>query len=211
MLSIALDDLSDRLIPSTIVVCEGSRTGTRRKSFDAEIYNRIFNAAGLDVVFVSGGSSNQVAAAANAVKSTLDDIADGARVLSLCDRDDKSSTEVASFEASGNIVLQERNLESYLLADDVLTALAESVGLPSLAPDLLKIKADALAASVTRGNRPDDLKSAAGEIFIEAVKLLGLTRAGNDKDAFMRDTLAPLIQPGMSTYNDLKAAVIDRL
>jgi hypothetical protein len=37
MLSIALDDLSQRIAPNILVVCEGS-AGTRRKDFDAEIY-----------------------------------------------------------------------------------------------------------------------------------------------------------------------------
>ena len=40
MLSIALDDLSSRLAPNVIVVCEGSSIGSRRKDFDARIYNR---------------------------------------------------------------------------------------------------------------------------------------------------------------------------
>jgi predicted ATPase len=211
MLSIALDDLSERLVPSTIVVCEGSRVGTRRKSFDAEIYNRILGATTSDVVFISGGSSNQVSAAGEAIAATLDDIAKGARVLSLCDRDDKSVSEVQEFERHGNIVLPERNLESYLFADDVLSALAESVDQSGLLPDLLKIKVDALNASVARGNRPDDLKSAAGEIFVGAVKLLGLTRAGNDKDAFMRDTLAPLVTSGMPTHDALVHGIVKRL
>jgi predicted ATPase len=211
MLSIAVDDLSSRIIPSTIVVCEGSAVGNRRKSFDAEIYNRTIGLSTGDVIFISGGSSNQVVAAGATVRATLDDIAAGSRVLSLCDRDDKSEAEVNEFERGGNIVLPERNLESYLFADDVLERLAESVGKASLIPDVLKVKADALAASVARGNRPDDLKSAAGDIFVQLVKLLELVRAGNDKDAFMRDTLAPLIKPGMATHDALKRGILDRI
>ena len=41
LLSIALDDLSERIAPTCIVVCEGSSIGNRRRDFDAEIYNRI--------------------------------------------------------------------------------------------------------------------------------------------------------------------------
>jgi len=211
MLSIAIDDLSTRIMPSTIVICEGSSTGTRRKSFDAEIYNRILGSTAPGVVFVSGGSSNQLAASGAIVKAALGDIAGSSKVVSLCDRDDKSDAEVIAFEASNGIVLPERNLESYLFANDVLTQLAASASKPERTNDLLQIKADALADSVGRGNRPDDLKSAAGKIYTESVRLLELVRAGNDKDAFMRDTLAPLIAPGMPTHDDLKRAILDRL
>jgi predicted ATPase len=210
MLSIALDDLSNRIISSKIIVCEGSSIGSRRKNFDAEIYNRIF-ASNADVVFVAGGSSNQIAASGTSVRTALEDIAAGARVLSLCDRDNKSQQEVQEFERNGDIVLGERNLESYLFADDVLTQLADSVGQIGATPAVLQIKAAALAASVTRGNPSDDLKSASGQIFVEVGKLLSLTRAGNNTDAFMRDTLAPLIKEGMPTYVAMKAAIIDRL
>lgn len=211
MLSISIDDLSHRIIPSIIVVCEGSTTGSRRKSFDAEIYNRILGSHSPDIVFVSGGSSTQVTNTSLNARSALDEIAKGAKVISLCDRDDKSLGEVQEFERLGNLVLRERNLESYLFQDDVLEKLAISSGHPDKIGDVIKIKSDELAASTQRGNQPDDLKSAAGTIYVQLRKKLGLTRAGNNTDAFMRDTLAPLITPGMATYNALKASIIDRL
>lgn len=211
MLSIAIDDLSSRIMPSIIIVCEGSTVGSRRKNFDAEIYNRILGQSAAEIVFVSGGSSNQVATAGASVRSALDDIANGARVISLCDRDDKSQQEVQDFEKDGNLVLKERNLESYLFSDDVLTKLAMSVGHSEKVSDVLQIKADALAASVGRGNQPDDLKSAAGQIFTNLRQILALARAGNSTDTFMRDTLAPLITPDMPTHTAMKAAILDRL
>lgn len=211
MLSIAVDDLSTRIMPSTIVVCEGSKLGTRRKSFDAEIYNRILGSVAPGVVFVSGGSSNQVAASGASVRSTLDDIASKSRVVSLCDRDDKSDAEVEDFEKNDGIVIGVRNLESYLFGDDVLKRLASKYGRSDLKSEVLNIKHQALAASVLRGNKPDDLKSAAGQIFVDCVRVLGITRAGNDKDAFMRDTLAPLITPKMPTHDAMKRDILDRL
>jgi len=211
MLSIAIDDLSSRIVPSTIIVCEGSSVGSRRKNFDAEIYNRVLGASAAEVIFVSGGSSNQVTTAGATVRSTLSDIANSARVISLCDRDDKSNQEVLDFEKDGNLVLQERNLESHLFADDVLAKLTESINQSEKIGEILQIKTDALSASVSRGNRPDDLKSAAGEIFTNLRNALGLVRAGNNTDAFMRDTLAPLITPDMPTHTAMKAAILDRL
>ena len=61
------------------------------------------------------------------------------------------------------------------------------------------------AASIAiRNNAADDVKSAAGEIYAKATKLLSLTQVGNDQMAFARNTLAPLLKPGMTVYAELK-------
>jgi hypothetical protein len=211
LLSLALDDLSRRIAPRVVVVCEGSSVGTRRKDFDAEIYNRILGSQSPDILFISGGSSNQVGASGVSIRKTLTDIMPTARVLAMCDRDDKSPAEVAEFERNGDIVLAQRNIESYLLADDVIEALVLREGKDHLLPDALKIKADAIKDSISRGNAGDDVKSAAGEIYTKLKRVLELKRCGNTTDTFLRDTLAPLVRAPMATYQALKAAVIDRL
>jgi len=211
MLSIALDDLSPRVAPEAVVVCEGSSVGNRRKDFDAEIYNRILGSEVPGVVFVSGGSSSQVAANGISVRHTLKDILPFAKVVSLCDRDDKSENEVSLFEIDGNLVLPLRNLESYLFADDVIEALVAREGKRSLLNDALALKAAALESSVRRGNARDDLKSAAGEIYTALKQMLDLRQSGNSTDTFMRDTLASLVKGGMPTFAALKVAILDRI
>jgi predicted ATPase len=211
MLSIALDDLSPRLAPEIIVVCEGSKCGGRRKDFDAEIYNRILGSSVPGIVFISGGSSNQVAATGVSVSQTLKDLALSTQVVSLCDRDDKSDAEVADFERGGNLVLPLRNIESYLFADDVIEALLTDVDKIELLPDALRLRSRAIEASVERGNPRDDFKSAAGDIYTGLKQLLDLRQAGNNTDVFMRDTLARLIKSPMPTFVALRAAVLDRL
>lgn len=211
LLSITLDDFSQRVAPRVVVVCEGSSVGSRRKDFDAEIYNRILGSQSPDVLFVSGGSSNQVATSGISIQKMLMNILPTTRVHALCDRDDKSQAEVLQFEKLGGIVLEKRNLESYLLADDVIEALVLREGKEHLRTNAAKVKADALASSRARGNAPDDLKSAAGDIYTGLKRLLALQRCGNSTETFLRDTLAPLIVAPMATYHDLRAAVIDRL
>jgi len=211
LLSIALDDLASSLAPGIVVVCEGSPVGSRRKDFDAEIYNRILGDSNIDLVFVSGGASNQVAGHGISVRKTLTEILPASRVVSLCDRDDKSSTEVASFEADNGLVLTLRNLESYLLGDDVIEALVTLHQKSELLSQSLQIKSDAIAASIARGNAADDLKSAAGDIYVGLKRLLGLQRCGNNTDTFLRDTMAPLIKPNMPSFIALKAATVDRV
>jgi hypothetical protein len=202
---------STRIAPAVVVVCEGSSIGTRRKDFDAEIYNRILGARFPDVVFVSGGSAQQIEITGSSVHEILRRLLPKAKVWSLSDRDDRSDAEVAEREQRGVITLPQRNLETFLFADDVIEALVRREQKPDTLNEALDIKRGALANSGARGNRTDDLKSAAGEIYVELKKLVGLQRCGNSTDAFMRDTLAPLIEPSMPSYQALKAAIIDRV
>jgi len=111
LLSITLDDLSKRIAPTLVVVCEGSSIGNRRKDFDAEIYNRILGAQ-YPIVFVSGGSSNQVEATGVSIGNLLRQILAATQVWSLADRDDKSDTEIAERKVRQSITLSLRNLES---------------------------------------------------------------------------------------------------
>jgi predicted ATPase len=208
MLSITLDDLSKQIAPKHLVVCEGSSIGNRRKNFDAEVYSRVFSQHITDVVFVSGGASSQVAGNGFALTVALADFLPATKVTKLVDRDDKSNTEVSDWEKHGGIVLEKRNIESYLLADDVLSKLTSD---PHVTQKILAIKATALENSKSRGNPADDMKAAAGEIYTQIRTLLSPMRLGSNSDAFMRDTLAPLITPDLETYKDLQKNVLDRL
>ena len=99
-------------------------------------------------------------------------------------------------------VLTRRNLESYLFDDEVLRALACSVGRSEDAEALLAAKKDVRAVRV--GDAPNDLKPASGQIYNACRDVLGLANAGSNVRAFMRDTLAPLVKPGMSVYDELE-------
>ena len=98
-----------------------------------------------------------------------------------------------------------------MFADDIIEALVLREGKDELLSGALKVKEDAIANSVQRGNPQDDLKSAAGDIYVGLKRLLELQRCGSNTDMFMRDTLAPLVDAPMPTYQALKAAIIDRL
>ena len=211
LLSITLDDLSKQIAPKHVVVCEGSSLGNRRQDFDAEIYNRILGSRYPDVVFVSGGASSEVAASGVSVKSLLEKLLPYASVHVLCDRDDLSDDQVSEHQRNGMLVLRRRNLESYVMDDEVLKALLQKEGKAECWDEVSKIKAAAIAASVTRGNARDDIKSAAGEIYTEVKKLLALVQCGNDTASFMRDTLAPLVDTSMVCYSELKDTVIDHV
>ena len=61
--------------------------------------------------------------------------------------------------------------------------------------------------SIQRGNPIDDIKSAAGPIYVAAKKRLNLTAVGNDFLSFSRNVLAKLITPDTNTYKELRSSI----
>ena len=71
-------------------------------------------------------------------------------------------------------------------------------------PAVQAARQKAITDSVARGNAPDDVKSAAGQIYTAVKSILGLSAVGNDQAAFARDQLVPLVTPSTSIYAELK-------
>jgi hypothetical protein len=134
----------------------------------------------------------------------LPKIAAGIAARRLIDRDDHAPPDVLQFAADGIRVLSSRNIESYLFDDEILEALCLQEGKHADWPAVAAAKQAAIASSIARGNAPDELKSAAGEIYNAVRQILGLVGRGNDHRAFARSTLAPLVTPGTTVYNELK-------
>lgn len=127
--------------------------------------------------------------------------------MKLVDRDDHAPGDVVQLSSNGVTVLSRRNIESYLFDDEVITALCNERGQPQAIPQLIAAMQNALTASIARGNATDDLKSAAGDFYVQAKRVLGLTGVGNNAAAFAKATMAPLIKPGMNVYAALKADI----
>ena len=205
---IALDDLAVLVASERVVICEGepkNRNSGKNYSHDARCYERIFETSFPEAQFIPGGNASEVADDKRGIAFALGILTQGSEVVKLIDRDSSSPEEIADLKRDGIRVLSRRNLESYLFDDEVLGALALSVGKANKIDDLLAEKKRIF------GNRtedaPDDLKPASGEIYLACKSVLELTNPGNDAKAFMRDTLAPLIKPAMKVYEDLKQDV----
>ena len=210
LLSIALDDFSLEIVPKTIILCEGSPDGKgSRKNFDAEIYSAIFDEYSPDVQFISAGGSTDLDKAPNTIKPIIQGIVPEAHIVSLFDLDAQSEREVKDRVKKGDLVLAQRNIESYLFANDVLEKLAQKEGKPGLASKILAEKQKLLDDSLNNQKPSDDIKLIAGQLYVALKQILGLTQPGNDVNAFMRDTLAPLITPETDTYKELKEIIID--
>lgn len=207
MLDVAMGDLAELVAPERLVLCEGRPPHGERDGkaeFDAKCYRQIFAAEFPDTDFLSVGNSNDAGADRLQIGSAIQALASGTAVVRLIDRDLRSDEETRVLVESGVRVLSRRHIESYLLDDEVLTALCTVNGQPERAAEALTIKSEELAASVARGNDSDDLKSAGGSIYNRLRALLALTGAGASWNAFARDTLAPLVLPDMAVYADLR-------
>jgi predicted ATPase len=209
-LAVALDDLADLVAPREVVICEGNPAGPvpgRNTEYDATCYDIIFADEFPDVKFLSAGNAADVVNDRLAFVAALPKLATGISVRRLIDRDDHGAAEIAQFTADNIRVLSRRHIESFLFDDEVLDTFCQQESRPADLPALLNAKQQALAASATRGNPIDDMKSAAGEFYNDARKLLQLVGRGNDYRAFARSHLAPLIRPGTSVYEELKQAI----
>lgn len=207
VLHVALDDLATLVAPREVIICEGNPVGPvsgKNAEHDSRIYSTIFAEELPDVTFISAGSASQVAGDFLGLATALPKVATGMKVKRLIDRDDHTPADVTAYNENGITVLGRRHIEAYLYDDEVLTILCDSVGKPNDAPAVIAAKQNACAASIARGNPNDDIKSAAGTIYNETKRILGLVGVGNDQMSFARNTLAPLMKPGTTVYSKLK-------
>jgi predicted ATPase len=206
-LSVTLDEISDLMIPERIVICEGNPRGTSKNAeFDASCYRTIFADEFPATEFISAGASNDVENDKHGFVQTIKAIVKGVEIIRVVDRDDRSDQEIKDLADKEIRVLSRRHIESYLFDDEVLVLLCEKFEQQHQTSKLLEAKKEAILKSNKhpRNNPEDDIKSASGDIYNAAKKLLNLTKAGNTVEAFGRDTLAPLIPKTKIVYKLLK-------
>lgn len=204
---LAFADFSKLISPSTIIFCEGSSQGRIYKDFDAQVYGKIFESKYHDTKFVSIGSSTEIENVENQSVKMLSNILKSSRLIKFIDRDDKSDAEILDLLEKGVKTSSKRHIESYLFDDELIAKLCASIGKEDLLPDCLNAKEKALKGSVERGNPEDDIKSASGNIFTEIKRILNLTQCGNNKCAFIRDTIAPLVTEETKIFQILESEI----
>lgn len=211
VLSIALEGHADDLMPERVVVCEGSFDGNRRRNFDAEVYTRIF--AGHSVTFVSGGSCEDLLKPNSPAVQIIESLFPAKTTFRLIDRDDRSPEEIADLTKADEVrVLTRRNLECFLMDDDVIASWLATTAAASRTAEVIAKKHALLAeaaADPARQRAPDDCKSIAGNFRVYLQKDVGLKNLGSNPDAFLLHQLTPHLRPGLAAYEELKAIVID--
>lgn len=205
--AVAIGDLADLVAPSRVVFCEGSRDSQRNSSFDAKCFQTIFAAEFPDVAFVSLGSSNEVEKNSLLISSVVKELLSGIEVSSVRDRDDRNDVEVEEGRNNGINTLSLRNLECYLLDDEIIEKFCLQTNNDDKTEEVKRAKQDALHASISRGQPSDDLKSMSGEFYNKLRRILELRGYGNTVDVFCRDTLATLVTSDTAIYQLLKQDV----
>lgn len=204
-LEVALDDMASLVAPKRIVLCEGEEL---QLGFDARIYRKIFEEHYPDTEFLSVGSSHQVKRDQQGIAKAIQVIAPGTKIVRLIDRDDHSDPEVSELRKNGIKVLSLRNIESYLLADEIINKLYVSYGRESDAAlvEMAELLADSRA---NRGNPSDDFKPIIKAFRSWLRKDLELNSQGNDTLEFVLNVITPHITPGTSTYDQLETDIFD--
>jgi hypothetical protein len=183
-----------------IIFCEGNVGGTKNKNFDEKCYTKIFSLEFPNALFCSVGSCNDIGAEEKLLFEVIKKVNPYHNIIKLIDRDDRSEEEIEELKIQGITVLSLRELESYLLEDEIIEKICVVCGKKDKISEVKRIKAEAIKNSIERGNPIDDLKSASGYFFTQTKKTLGLTKCGNVTISFLRDTMAPLITHETNTY-----------
>ena len=198
-MSVALDDLARLLAPEVLVICEGSQVSDRVPVWDERIYRQIFRDLHPRVEFKSSGGKGELERASQIASV----IAPGTHILKLRDRDDLTpENRIRLLESDPNLrVLKRHSLESYLLDDGVLDALADDRG------TRVENAVDKLKAARDGAIRPNgSAKGALGLVFEAAKKVLGNTEGlGENPSQFSADVLAKLIMPSMKVREELES------
>ena len=193
---IALGDLAKLVAPKRIVLCEGT-------NFDADCYNKIFGTHHPETRFIPIGSDQDVEKADENLIPVIQAVAEGAEILRLRDRDDADKDEIEENKEKGIRTLSHRNIEGFLLDDEVLLKFCEYHNIPGQIQNLIEARQTALNDSIANGKPHDDLKPTAQKVHVTARNALSPTPVGSKKIGFMKNHLAPRIQPGMAVYEQL--------
>lgn len=201
-LEVALDDMASLVAPEALILCEGNNI---ENGFDATCYRAIFQPHH-DAQFVSVGNSTEVKRDSQGIAAAVQIVAPGTRIIKVIDRDDLTETEIENTVASGTRVLSVRNIEGYLLDDELLNALFVQHGHidGSLA---IAEKINQLAAAHGRGAPTDDYKKIAPNMKAWIARTLRIAQPGSNAAEFLRTFMVPLITPETNVYKQLETDI----
>ena len=129
-MQIALDDLAGYVTPEHVVLCEGGRLDGG-KDFDAECYNKIFQAEHPQTVFLGAGNADDIQNDPRGVQRLLTALAPNVLITRVIDRDDRTENEIRDLNGQNVHVCHCVPWSRNLLDDAILTALCEGFGNPA--------------------------------------------------------------------------------
>jgi hypothetical protein len=201
---LVLGDFAQLVLPNRIIFCEGTHQGTIAKDFDKQIYEKIFSEKYHDTQFISAGACNDIENLDEKLGNVINNLLKGSVIIKIIDRDDRSEQEINDLIKKGIKVLSKRNIECFLLDDEIITKLCISKEKSDKIKECLEAKEIAIQNSIAKGKPSDDIKSASGEIYLCLKKILDITQGGNNTYSFLRDTITPLITEDTRVYAQLE-------
>ena len=206
-----LEDFADLIAPREVILCEGKSildSAGQGDGFDAACYNAIFASRHPDSVFISIGSNTVLQNGDKSIDKLVLSLSSGTQVRRLVDRDDMTDREVKEAQQGGIAVLGRREIESYLLDEEIIMKLFKELGQENLIDQAMNIVRSCLAAVRCRpGVGADEVKAARGDIHVKLQKLLTSVRLGRKAENFLRDILVPLVTPETNVYRELESSI----
>jgi len=200
-LEITLSDFSKLIGPAQIVFCEGAPyTKQENESFDAKIYTKIFEKNYPQTQFISIGSCRHVEDLNNPSIKMISNVVSHQNIIKIIDRDARTLEEIEECKGKGINVLSKRNLECYLLDDEVIKLLCKKHNKNEKIDICLNKKQEALKNK----NPIDDLKKIKGEMDNFLKTELEIIEGGSNTNSFLLYTMAPLITEDTEVYKLLK-------
>ena len=199
---VALNDLSDLIAPQNIVICEGDKDGAD-KGFDADCYNRLFSEIHPDTLFISYGSSGEVAKS-GILMNILGAVAKGVKVWRLIDRDDMADSERSNKIQDGLCVLKRRELENYLYDPDVLRTFLKNNEKEDSLDNILMKRQELLNCSP---KPDDDLKAITQELLRHIRHQTRLPNLGNSRKEFALEHLIPALIETPNVFDELTEVI----
>ena len=189
MHDVILGDLAKLVMPDTIYLCESHP----HKSFDADCYNHIFATEYPTVKFISLGGKGQLTLMRHLLSTAAPDL----QLISLRDGDRSTPSRKQKDSTTNSKVLSRRCIEEYLVDNEVTSLLCKQQQWQTAQEDMNKI-------AVIREEYIGKPKETAEKILQYLNDTHPEHALGDDTDDFLRNTLAQLIKPGMSVYEELK-------
>ena len=199
---VALDDLGDLIAPKSVIICEGKSIETG-KSFDAECYNRIFESAHPDTLFLSIGASSQVENCERLI-AVLQAVAKGIEIHRLIDRDDMTDEFRERRLQEGIRVLKRREIENYLFDPKVLRSFLKLNGKEDLVSTVLAKRDELLNGSTSD---TCDTKSFTQNLFRFIRRTSQIANMGNTRDEFALEHLVPALRATPAVFSELEEVV----
>ena len=210
---VALGDLAELVGPQRIVLCEGEIEDAD-KAFDAACYNQIFGVRHPETLFISIGAASDIKVADKKRIPLIKAIAGGIQTIRIRDKDILKPAQIKEGIQKGIRTLTRREIENYLLTDEVLIKLCQNKNKSNKTHELLAAKHNLkkkVLKSDSEEDKPDDrLKCIAADFYERAKDILDLQSEYTSKEPerdFMKCELAPLIKPDMDIYKELHKAI----